>query len=92
MFDIVTQSRESQRTMTTEAGQANDPQPNRTLLTNAEPDLFALRAAYDLYHELLFAVARKYPNETRHQTALRYIHESEVMRNSGPASAEIKRK
>lgn len=30
-----------------------------------------------LYHELLFAVASKYPDETRHQTALRYIRQSE---------------
>lgn len=29
------------------------------------------------YHELLFAVGRKYPNETRHQTALRYIQQRE---------------
>jgi hypothetical protein len=30
------------------------------------------------YKELLMAVARKFPNETRHQTALRYIHAAEV--------------
>lgn len=30
-----------------------------------------------LYNELLFAVARKWPGETRHQTALRYIQERE---------------
>ncbi len=29
------------------------------------------------YNELLFAVAQKYPNETRHETALRYIKERE---------------
>jgi len=29
------------------------------------------------YHELLFAVESKFPNETRHQTALRYIREAE---------------
>lgn len=30
-----------------------------------------------LYHELLFAVESKWPNETRHQTALRYIQRAE---------------
>lgn len=29
------------------------------------------------YSELLYAVARKYPGESRHQTALRYIMERE---------------
>ena len=32
----------------------------------------------DLYNELLFAVGNKHPNETRHQTALRYIQQAEV--------------
>lgn len=30
-----------------------------------------------LYDELLYAIASKYPGETRHQTALRYIQEAE---------------
>ena len=29
------------------------------------------------YHELIMAVARKFPNETRHETALRYIRQME---------------
>jgi len=29
------------------------------------------------YDELLMAVARKFPNESRHETALRYIKEAE---------------
>lgn len=29
------------------------------------------------YMELIYAVATKYPNETRHETALRYIQEHE---------------
>ena len=33
-----------------------------------------LQASYD---ELIFAVARKFPDETRHQTALRYIKRME---------------
>ena len=30
-----------------------------------------------LYHELIMSVAQKFPNETRHETALRYIEERE---------------
>ena len=30
-----------------------------------------------LYHELLYAVAREFPDEDRHATALRYIHAAE---------------
>lgn len=30
------------------------------------------------YHELLYEVVRKYPDETRHQTAQRYIRETEA--------------
>lgn len=30
------------------------------------------------YNELLFAVAQKFPDETRHETALRYINEREA--------------
>jgi len=29
------------------------------------------------YQELIMAVSKKYPNETRHQTALKYIVNSE---------------
>lgn len=32
----------------------------------------------ELYNELLFAVGNKYPNETRQQTALRYIRQAET--------------
>jgi len=31
----------------------------------------------DKYHELLWAVEKKFPDETRHQTALRYITQAE---------------
>jgi hypothetical protein len=37
-----------------------------------------------LYDELLFAVAQKFPGETRHQTALRYIREAESRGVEGP--------
>jgi len=39
-----------------------------------------------LYNELLYAVARKHPNETRHQTALRYIQQAE--RGDGGSGAK----
>lgn len=40
------------------------------------------------YHELLYAVGTKYPGETRHQTALRYIQRAESPTNHGPAQQE----
>ena len=39
---------------------------------NERPNDYRVR-----YHELLFSVSRKYSGETRHETALRYIHERE---------------
>lgn len=41
----------------------------------------------DKYNELIYAVARKFDNESRHQTALRYINEIE---NQSQASQETK--
>ena len=35
------------------------------------------KTANELYHELIYAVEKKFPDETRHQTALRYIMEAE---------------
>lgn len=37
----------------------------------------------ELYDELLYAVARKYPDETRHETALRYIRQREQAVQAG---------
>ena len=37
------------------------------------------------YNELIYAVQKKYPNETRHETALRYIQEAE---SKGPTQTE----
>lgn len=39
------------------------------------------------YHELLYAVARKFPGESRHQTALRYIQEAESCKDNRAQSA-----
>ena len=36
-----------------------------------------VQAVSALYQELLMAVVRKWPNESRHETALRYIREAE---------------
>jgi hypothetical protein len=36
-----------------------------------------LAAATERYTELIMSVGNKYPDETRHQTALRYIHQAE---------------
>ena len=38
-----------------------------------------------LYNELLYAVERKHNDETRHETALRYIREAESRATSGSA-------
>lgn len=35
------------------------------------------RDVSELYHELLYAVAHKFPGESRHETALRYIRDTE---------------
>ena len=43
-----------------------------------------LAAKEQLYHELLYQVGMKYPNESRHETALRYLKRAEQQAN-GPA-------
>ena len=57
-----------------------------TAAIRAERDeaLRVLRADYD---ELLMAVEHKYPNETRHQTALRYIEQAETSSGSDALAA-----
>lgn len=35
---------------------------------------------YSLYYQLIHAVESKYPGESRHETALRYIREAESLR------------
>lgn len=42
------------------------------------------------YEELLYAVHRKFPDETRHQTALRYIKTAESPSYTNAAMNEIK--
>ena len=52
-------------------------------------EMFRLRAekAESQYEELIYAVGMKYQNETRHETALRYIREREIIKNE-PAQQE----
>jgi len=44
-----------------------------------------LTAANAKYHDLIFEVGKKHPNETRHETAKRYLREAEAS-NAGPAA------
>jgi hypothetical protein len=41
----------------------------------------------DLYYKLLFAVENRYPDETRHQNALRYIRQAEMSSSESSSSA-----
>lgn len=47
----------------------------------------AAAVAGQAYSELLMAVERKFPGESRHQTALRYIREAEARANE-PSKAQ----
>ena len=50
-------------------------------MTNEPKNLqeaFDQKRISDLYYELIFAVGNKYPGESRHETALRYIQEAET--------------
>jgi hypothetical protein len=51
-------------------------------IAEAQVDTNELSRLRGLYEELLFAVGNKYPGETRHQTALRYIQQAEAPRIS----------
>jgi len=51
------------------------------------PEVFGVLE--ERYHELLYSVASKFPGETRHQTALRYIREAEAQAK-GAADAEAR--
>jgi len=42
------------------------------------------------YFELIAAVAQKFSNETRHQTALRYIQEAEQRTTNGEVCVSVK--
>lgn len=76
-------------------------------LVNSADELLAeianLRAANDIlaeyakstrhdYTELLYAVGKKYPDETRHETALRYIRQAEAPQNDVCKEAALDQK
>jgi hypothetical protein len=46
-------------------------------MTRLQNLLRAYKDLSDKYYELLGAVGNKYPDETRHETALRYIRQAE---------------
>ena len=47
-------------------------------VAEAQTDEEELKRLRGLYDELLYAVGKKFPDETRHQTALRYIQQAET--------------
>lgn len=47
-------------------------------------------ALQDKYNELIMAVSKKYPNESRHATALRYIQETEERAYDSLNTYEVK--
>jgi hypothetical protein len=53
----------------------------REIARQYERDHQRYEEVYTNYYELLYEVARKFPNETRHQTALRYIRNAEIFSN-----------
>ena len=48
-----------------------------------------LKRLSEKYEELIFAVAMKYPGETRHETALRYIRRMEEPATTGMAKMPV---
>jgi len=50
---------------------------NKQNKQNPQPQQRDGGALEDRYNELLYAVARKFPGESRHETALRYIRQAE---------------
>lgn len=56
-----------------------------------EADAREIERLSALYYELLFAVCKKYPGETRHQTALRYIRQAEASVPGPAQQSEVKR-
>ena len=55
------------------------PPPCSASALTSQPE----RPLIDRYNELLYAVARKFPGESRHETALRYIRDAEEV-HAGP--------
>jgi len=58
------------------------------LLEEHANEIARLRETQTKYSELLYAVAHKFPDETRHETALRYILEAERREDDGVAQTD----
>lgn len=58
-----------------------------SLLARAEEAEGQLQALQRDYHELILAVGNKYPGESRHETALRYIRRAEQPSGEAKANA-----
>lgn len=58
---------------------ALDSPPGAPLFMEAAAELRRLHEIEKQYHELLYAVGNKYEGESRHQTALRYIQQAEIV-------------
>ena len=65
---------------------ANAPGKGRELCERTSPPPCSASDVSAKYNELLYAVAQKFPGESRHETALRYIRERE--QRAGEATAE----
>ena len=54
----------------------------------AQPPAASVTDVSAKYHELLFAVQKKFPNESRHATALRYIQQMELTTSEPTLAAQ----
>lgn len=64
-------------------------QPESTTLEEGA-DIKNLKLIKQKYYELIYAVGNKYPNETRHETALRYIKQAETVLVEDSATMEAR--
>ena len=77
-------------TQTREASANNASQEDSRLSVSRSDVAAAPDMVQEKYHELLYAVGNKWPGETRHETALRYIRQAEQS-SSGPSQAAAER-
>lgn len=64
-----------------EVGTCNGDERERCAFREIELHAIQLADCQNKYNDLIMSVARKFPNETRHETALRYILEAETQTN-----------
>lgn len=72
--------------------QVISPKPNTwgEMLDAIESEVSRLQEDGKKYMELLYAVAQRFPNESRHETALRIIQENQNKEVGGPSTAAMK--